>query len=171
MDDVSVVDDFNGFQLTCPMRGTTSSFLAGNDTVNISTHVPHAGHDPHCRFELLIDCNFNSRAPCGARLQLVVHHDEKSTISTHVPHAGHDNTTCRLFLIIFQFQLTCPMRGTTLCGQAWCVDHHISTHVPHAGHDAGRDLWADLRHISTHVPHAGHDCICWVSSLLKFNIL
>ena len=25
--------------------------------------------------------------------------------------------------------------------------------------------------ISTHVPHAGHDCICWVSSLLKFNIL
>ena len=34
------------FQLTCPMRGTTVAEAALRSPVAISTHVPHAGHDP-----------------------------------------------------------------------------------------------------------------------------
>ena len=102
----------NAFQLTCPMRGTTKRLPKCQKHSKISTHVPHAGHDEEvakmsktfknfnsrapCGARLCLLCfscplaYFNSRAPCGARLQFVVHHAEKSTISTHVPHAGHD---------------------------------------------------------------------------------
>ena len=79
------------FQLTCPMRGTTkagrccacNSWIsthvphAGHDLgvfgfqtldICISTHVPHAGHDCAPRRRCPRTCDFNSRAPCGARL-------------------------------------------------------------------------------------------------------
>ena len=34
------------FQLTCPMRGTTFFSVIVRPFWIISTHVPHAGHDP-----------------------------------------------------------------------------------------------------------------------------
>ena len=34
----------------------------------ISTHVPHAGHDKRLRSAKSMRTHFNSRAPCGARL-------------------------------------------------------------------------------------------------------
>ena len=63
------------------------------------------------------------------------------------------------------------MRGTTVALVVSLLNRKISTHVPHAGHDKMLERYVRQYIISTHVPHAGHDCICWVSSLLKFNIL
>ena len=122
------------FQLTCPMRGTTRVHKVRGLVVDISTHVPHAGHDS-CRLPCAsVRRHFNSRAPCGARPSL------------HSPN--------RLFVI---FQLTCPMRGTTTTFINCNVTFLISTHVPHAGHDFFFYFTYELFNISTHVPHAGHD--------------
>ena len=159
-----------GFQLTCPMRGTTNTAGDRVPRITISTHVPHAGHDRHGRLR-----------------------DPRITISTHVPHAGHD-----LFSAITEdnarnfnsrapcgarphtakkktrnsrFQLTCPMRGTTHVAYTEYVNACISTHVPHAGHD-GRDIiWFANHTISTHVPHAGHDAFftLYIDDDLHFN--
>ena len=100
------------FQLTCPMRGTTAAVQADVDFIGISTHVPHAGHDPSARYPLLSCADFNSRAPCGAR-----------------PCCGTTAFPRHLF------QLTCPMRGTTRRLLKFLPVREISTHVPHAGHD------------------------------------
>ena len=79
--------------------------------------------------------DFNSRAPCGARLEHFLRSVAAKHISTHVPRAGHDRFFRRLLLTPRHFnsrapcgarltgncvrwsssgfQLTCPMRGTT----------------------------------------------------------
>ena len=140
------------------MRGTTSSPKGEEKCCRISTHVPHAGHDINRSGVSIIRKNFNSRAPCGARLYPLRNLWVVLNISTHVPHAGHDRLALGRVILV--------------CG--------ISTHVPHAGHD-GRDadklrnavdfnsrapcgarpprLRSSCPHtaISTHVPHAGHD--------------
>ena len=38
-------DAITGFQLTCPVRGTTGNNIINNIDFTISTHVPRAGHD------------------------------------------------------------------------------------------------------------------------------
>ena len=100
------------FQLTCPMRGTTMRKVCHGSYPDISTHVPHAGHDPSGSCSRRRYTHFNSRAPCGARLSMYV---------------------CDFSA--FPFQLTCPMRGTTVDGYRLSYVNGISTHVPHAGHD------------------------------------
>ena len=108
------------FQLTCPVRGTTTGFPRLCSALMISTHVPRAGHDiwrtthSNGRNEFQLTCpvrgttgmgytvcdifaNFNSRAPCGARRL----------------------TGGRIYAII-KFQLTCPVRGTTAVLQ-WAI--------------------------------------------------
>ena len=120
------------------MRGTTAAVQADVDFIGISTHVPHAGHDPSARYPLLSCADFNSRAPCGAR-----------------PCCGTTAFPRHLF------QLTCPMRGTTAGRRLRRNYLQISTHVPHAGHDRPKPVTIVVRiEISTHVPHAGHDSGC-----------
>ena len=162
-----------------PHAGHDTVTHGGDLLIGISTHVPHAGHDPPLKTWSFPRLYFNSRAPCGAR-------------------------PCGKYVtvVIPIFQLTCPMRGTTRQGHAVAADIRISTHVPHAGHDSacmcatfprshfnsrapcGARLWTGTGyptstvfqltcpmrgttvlavvlivplHISTHVPHAGHD--------------
>ena len=57
------------FQLTCPMRGTTVPVPHRILELLISTHVPRAGHDGVVDGKDVKSMNFNSRAPCGARLR------------------------------------------------------------------------------------------------------
>ena len=118
------------FQLTCPMRGTTRWLLRDSPCLNISTHVPHAGHDGGNRQPLHNDRDFNSRAPCGAR----------RPCPRSLPRSS-------------PFQLTCPMRGTT---NPRMIDFSfliISTHVPHAGHDIIRiDMLYLLGYFNSRAP-------------------
>ena len=86
-------EDRTTFQLTCPMRGTTSGIWKPIRRQGISTHVPHAGHDELRLERKLSQKHFNSRAPCGARHR----------VGSRTPRRA-------------KFQLTCPMRGTTTKG-------------------------------------------------------
>ena len=53
------------------MRGTTAVDIDLLILAVISTHVPHAGHDHRDRLSLAVHGDFNSRAPCGARLHML----------------------------------------------------------------------------------------------------
>ena len=60
------------------------------EPLEISTHAPHAGRDGYFTHFVETYNNFNSRAPCGARLMPTVRERLKTRISTHAPHAGRD---------------------------------------------------------------------------------
>ena len=78
------------FQLTRPMRGATPKFFPERLKQFISTHAPHAGRDTAHRSVSRSVLHFNSRAPCGARLD------------------------CAFQTLGYpKFQLTRPMRGAT----------------------------------------------------------
>ena len=79
-----------GFQSTCPLRGTTTSARGRRRGDGISIHVPLAGHDPN---------------------RIAVHNI--AAISIHVPLAGHDKAGQSLPFLRKEFQSTCPLRGTT----------------------------------------------------------
>ena len=112
-------------------------------------------------------CNFNPRAPCGARLVLVGTAYLAWSFQSTRPMRGateHPESQRQ-----FQpFQSTRPMRGATYSWPEWRALRLISIHAPHAG----RDLTAPASHciaggISIHAPHAGRDppgiIQCWPS--------
>ena len=98
------------FQLTRPMRGATRERRNRSIVITISTHAPHAGRDRDFAAPAMPSINFNSRAPCGARLKM----------NAPVIRAN-------------PFQLTRPMRGATSCEAGSTSSYGISTHAPHAG--------------------------------------
>ena len=94
------------------MRGTTSLLTYCHYRPEISTHVPHAGHDrPRAVFTRRRSI-FQLTCPMRGTTEFADETLRAVPISTHVPHAGHD------------IQL---IAATLL--------RRISTHVPHAGHD------------------------------------
>ncbi len=119
------------------MRGATKYIERYSEFIIISTHTPHAGRDATGPQGPKGDTDFNSHAPCGARLLTYVN--------------SADGT---------RFQLTRPMRGATATPLFHFCPHSISTHTPHAGRDSDAD--SDFKYIigiSTHTPHAGRDCV------------
>ncbi len=66
------------FQSTCPLRGTTMEMGVLMAAMDISIHVPLAGHDDH---------------PAAQR--------RIRAISIHVPLAGHDGKKAQRLLCIF----------------------------------------------------------------------
>ena len=76
--DIDQYDDMI-FQSTCPLRGTTQEFLMPPQRLDISIHVPLAGHDKITSAGGLRSLDFNPRAPCGARRRLVTAATRKST--------------------------------------------------------------------------------------------
>ena len=83
------------FQPTRPLRGATRDRRHNFAEPTISTHAPLAGRD--CgdgRSGRDAIAYFNPRAPCGARLDLIVNCPERYEISTHAPLAGRDGC-CR----------------------------------------------------------------------------
>ena len=80
------------FQLTRPLRGATERFLRNTIFTEISTHTPLAGRDHFITPILVNNSNFNSHAPCGARLATKRKIPSVITISTHTPLAGRDIT-------------------------------------------------------------------------------
>ena len=116
------------------MRGTTAGYADKYCRKWISTHVPHAGHDPDGRSGCGVHYHFNSRAPCGARPNLTPYSVLKNGFQLTCPMRGTTETYYYI-TISGTFQLTCPMRGTTIMATVFWFLHRISTHVPHAGHD------------------------------------
>ena len=57
------------FQSTRPMRGATFRKAHDGLVIGISIHAPHAGRDPDLPDCRRLPCDFNPRAPCGARQQ------------------------------------------------------------------------------------------------------
>ena len=57
------------FQLTLPMRGAIGHRAIHRRRVAISTHAPHAGSDRITEDTCCTSVDFNSRSPCGERLQ------------------------------------------------------------------------------------------------------
>ena len=102
------------FQLTRPLRGATSEFIIIAVNVNISTHTPLAGRDQVCLRYVCLVFDFNSHAPCGARLNSTFDGVLKSPISTHTPLAGRDYIYHTPIAIARIFQLTRPLRGATM---------------------------------------------------------
>ena len=100
------------FQSTRPMRGATFHFYVYALVVQISIHAPHAGRDARSPFSSTqqpisihaplagrdmisgsmreMITYFNPRAPCGARLAVIVHLQSIGGISIHAPRAGRD---------------------------------------------------------------------------------
>ena len=149
------------FQLTYPLRGTTGARASYFDTPVFSTHVPPAGYDTACMNARRPVEDFNSRTPCGVRLELQGKYIALQEISTHVPPAGYDNSTLYGFSRFdnfnsrtpcgvrhnlpgpdsdeSKFQLTYPLRGTTVPSIVFRDSTVISTHVPPAGYNC--PLW------------------------------
>ena len=57
------------FQSTRPVRGATITGHEPPTPVGISIHAPRAGRDNASVSPSTVHCNFNPRAPCGARQQ------------------------------------------------------------------------------------------------------
>ena len=78
------------FQSTCPARGTTTPLKNVFVSTSISIHVPREGHDSFSFCRVGAACDFNPRAPRGARLKLILKCGTIGRISIHVPREGHD---------------------------------------------------------------------------------
>ena len=74
--------------------------FTGDEVGGISIHVPREGHDIYSPTTQITFCDFNPRAPRGAR-----------------------QTSSNIVTIKLEFQSTCPARGTTIN-----VHRAISTH-------------------------------------------
>ena len=123
------------FQSTRPVRGATVAYNAVNFGLSISIHAPRAGRDSGPLPFRPTRCNFNPRAPCGARQQLFY-----------------------LRLRVAIFQSTRPVRGATRVFDAIGRAAYISIHAPRAGRDRfnSRQTNGQLQ-ISIHAPRAGRD--------------
>ena len=80
---------------------------------SISTHTPLAGRDKKKPIGYYQAGNFNSHAPCGARLKGYKAVEKKRKISTHTPLAGRDEIVENVQSFDRRFQLTRPLRGAT----------------------------------------------------------
>ena len=117
------------------MRGAIDIDVLLLEHLEISTHTPHAGSDPHDRA-----CGFRARisthtphAGSDSRHVEVFH---LMRISTHTPHAGSDSWQVSSHSTRDRFQLTLPMRGAMCSSSSVVAKITISTHTPHAGSDA-----------------------------------
>ena len=103
--------------------------------------------------------NFNPRAPCGARPQ-VIHFLVRMAriISTHAPLAGRDNSTHNLFITRICISTHAPLAGRDIFNTPPHEHTNISTHAPLAGRDLKIELPSkSVLYISTHAPLAGRD--------------
>ena len=100
------------FQSTRPLRGATTGGKHENHCDHISIHAPLAGRDLVFRSRKNTGWNFNPRAPCGARLNLIT---------------NSYNITV--------FQSTRPLRGATSKASDVQALQDISIHAPLAGRD------------------------------------
>ena len=138
----------HAFQLTRPLRGATNmGDIIGDLNKRFQLTRPLRGATAQLVNPAGIK-NFNSHAPCGARLVYV--------------------GTAPVNLV---FQLTRPLRGATGTKLQTFSANLISTHTPLAGRDQNGRTVVHHAKISTHTPLAGRDfwCDIWISAAKHFN--
>ena len=100
------------FQLTHPMRGTTSSICCRDGSNRISTHAPRTGCDAGKSTWVGSVLLFNSRTHTGYDNSLSPSTDLWSRFQPTSP--TRDASLIQLaYALTIQFQLTHPMRGAT----------------------------------------------------------
>ena len=141
------------FQLTRPLRGATSIFGTNIYNHAISTHTPLAGRDDDEAPEVPEAEDFNSHAPCGARLHYEFERICHEQISTHTPLAGRD------YLDGSREKFITISTHTPLAGRDVLTDEdieqrlNISTHTPLAGRDRLREVYgANVNDFNSHAP-------------------
>ena len=104
---------------------------------DVSIHAPRAGCDVLvCKKASQCGC-FNSRTPCGVRLDII--------------HVLTTNT---------QFQFTHPVRGATQKRPRYQQQAVVSIHAPRAGCDVSLGDYISSNRVSIHAPRAGCDSFC-----------
>ena len=100
------------FQLTRPLRGATLRQIIREIFSVISTHTPLAGRDLKKKSIALLQCDFNSHAPCGARRDWCDYKLYCENFNSHAPCGARPNRAFA-FLMSARVQLTRPLRGAT----------------------------------------------------------
>ena len=125
--------------------------------------------------------NFNPRAPCGARPNVVISGKLIQSISIHAPRAGRD---CRYSVFCrstFDFNPRAPCGARPIADRIRSMTDNISIHAPRAGRDTrcndcraynkpfqstrpvrgatinSPEFWRQKFSISIHAPRAGRD--------------
>ena len=127
--------------------------MAHNWPLNvISTHTPHAGRDFLRHLTGMVLSNFNSHAPCGARLSVAAYPPTnrafqltrpmrgatgldfwattRMSISTHTPHAGRDNIPCKTFPQRLYFNSHAPCGARLQRSYRQRTFSHFNSHAP-----------------------------------------
>ena len=139
------------------MRGATAKRPIGSRIARISIHAPHAGRDCQAAHREPYCTNFNPRAPCGARLDvLFLHALTRCDFNPRAP-CGARRFRYVTVAFVWSFQSTRPMRGATFYILPTMRARDISIHAPHAGRDAGDKYITGSNCISIHAPLAGCD--------------
>ena len=125
---------FVTFQSTRPVRGATRPGSPAHADLEISIHAPRAGRDAAVQPGGRGPCDFNPRAPCGARRYRRFLYNEIPKFQSTRPVRG---ATSRIFTAsgTFRFQSTRPVRGATPHRRAGGQNRLISIHAPRAGRD------------------------------------
>ena len=95
------------FQPTRPLRGATADAPPGRLDQRISTHAPLAGRDLKLFLVVMINDDFNPRAPCGARQQKCTNHYAHFCDNRQISDAFAQNAACQGILLLFDAGKPC----------------------------------------------------------------
>ena len=127
---------FFKFQFTHPMWGATISQRHIICHSLVSIHAPQWGATRVSTSETTEPNSFNSRTPCGVRLDWITSQTPRSCFNSRTP--------C----------------GVRLYGQLHNGrKEQVSIHAPHVGCDSVRGAWIIEIPVSIHAPHVGCDIV------------
>ena len=134
------------------MRGATTQKPAAKLNGRISTHTPHAGRDQRLTINNLQPENFNSHAPCGARLCPVIPIQCCQPISTHTPHAGRDERHLLWPVCPTDFNSHAPCGARRYCMGFGRRQVHFNSHAPCGARRNGNRVLILAHNFNSHAP-------------------
>ena len=153
-----VTDVVREFQSTRPIRGATLSSISLLRTpCNFNPRAPYGARQITTRHPL-IPGNFNPRAPYGARHYVCLGLSTPICISIHAPHTGRDHYGKYLRSHRHSdFNPRAPYGARPRGLRRLVRWHRISIHAPHTGRDHSQPSFGYRIQISIHAPHTGRD--------------
>ena len=95
-----------------PLRGATCTKAKKGGGGSISIHAPLAGCDMFANEQVLFDCHFNPRTPCGVRPDIYLPLAGTTAFQSTHPLRGATGRGCLISHLV-KFQSTHPLRGAT----------------------------------------------------------